>query len=358
MDILKSFYELSLPKYSYINRKALLEANSNKILIVSPPKCGKTSLLLEISKRFKKDRILYLPLKDLRIQNQNLQELDEFIAINEIKALFLDDFDDSFVIPQCENIFISTLIPLDFDGFETIFLEALDFEEYLIFEKKFTNLESSLNNFIKNGNLPSITSISQIDKNQTKQEILRLITSDKSELFILSHLLRNVGNKFTLFQHYNLIKKEIKISKDRYYAYANELALKRIIHFLEKLNQPNSAKKIYAFDFSLKSAITFERNIIKTFENMLFLEISKSDFEIYYLDFIDFIIPENSIGIISAPFANSSFVDLKIEKILESDTIVEIKKIIFVTISFEMESVVKSGVEIEVLPFFRFALSS
>lgn len=357
MEYIERFYETTLPKINYLDRKASIELESNRVQISSPPKCGKTFELINFAKGFARKEMLFLPLHDLRYEERiDSRILERFVKERNIKALIIDDYDMSFAIPECENIALSTTIPTEIEGFETIFLEPLDFEEYLTFEKRLVNMEHSLNNFLKDGTLPEIPYLHESIKTKRKQEILKIVTEDKTELHILLNLIKNIGNKFTLFQHFNLIKKEIKISKDRYYAFANELALSKIIHFLEKFNQPNAAKKVYAFDFSLKNAISFEKNIIKTFENMLFLELSKNDLEIYYTDFLDFIIPESRLGIISSPFVTSGFIETKIRAILGKAKELGVGKIQFVTLTYTQESFERGGIEIEIVPFVEFAL--
>ena len=75
-------------------------------------------------------------------------------------------------------------------------------------------------------------------------EILKLFVDDSIELDILLLLIKNSGEKKSIFQLYNTLKKEKKISKDRFYNYCDYLEYNKIIYFCQKFEQPKGVKKI------------------------------------------------------------------------------------------------------------------
>lgn len=358
MEILEYLYELQIPKQDLLHRKVSHALTSEKLELIGAPRSGKTSLIFFYLSQFDKKRVLYIPLNDLRVKSKiETKELNNFIIYHNIDVVAIDDYDLSFELPRSKTLIFSCNKPTKLENFKSLFVELLDFEEYLLFEKKFLNMEHSMNSYLKDGAIPEISLLQEHQKVAKKQEIIKNLAKDETELFIILDLIDNICNKFTLYQHYSLLKKEIKISKDRYYSFIPSLVESKSIYLLERFLNPNAPKKIYSFDFSLKSAISTEKNIIKTFENMLFLELNNSNFELYYLDKLDFFIPEESKCIISAPFANELFIDMKLKNCIDRVKKYEIKRVIFVTLTFELNPYYFDDIEIVVLPFYSFVLS-
>jgi hypothetical protein len=161
---------------------------------------------------------------------------------------------------------------------------------------------------------------------------------------ILKFYLSHIGEKFTLYQIYQILKKRIKISKDSFYKTTAELIENRIIYEVNKFNSPKSPKKFYAYNFAFKNILTNRKNILLTFENIIFLELKEK--EIYYKDTLSFYLPEKNLGIMVMPFANEELLEEKLKKVKD------VKKVQVITISNEFEFFSKNF-EVEVIPFWQ-----
>ena len=94
----------------------------------------------------------------------------------------------------------------------------------------------------------------------------------------------------------------------------------------------------------LKNILTKRKNILLTFENIVFLELNEK--EIYYKDALSFYLPKKETGIMVMPFANEEMLKEKLKKVKG------VKKVQVITISNEFE-IKNKNFEVEVLPFWQ-----
>jgi hypothetical protein len=298
--------------------------------IISGPKgIGKTFLVFNFLENFK-GKYKYIDFKDYREKNFDFNGYD--LAI-------LDNFDFSIEIPTI-TAFIITDKHTEIKGFKNIFLKGLDFEEFFSFDNS-QSITHSFDKFLKTGNFPRSVFLDDYFKEEYLKEQFELMPFNKE---ILKFYFAHIGEKFTLYQIYQILKKRIKISKDSFYKTTNELIEKRVIFEVNKFNSPKSPKKFYSYNFAFKNILTTRKNILLTFENIVFLELNED--EIYYKDTLSFYLPRKELGIMVMPFANEEVLEEKLKKVKD------VKKVQVITISNEFE-VENKNFEVEVIPFWQ-----
>jgi len=320
---------LNLPKKIF-DRKVKLKYENT--IITGPKRVGKTFLVFNFLKNFK-GKYKYFDFEDYREKDFDIKNYD---------LIIFDNFDFSIPIPQIPTFIISSK-NIKLPNFKHIELKGLDFEEFFAFEST-TNVNQCFDKFLRLGNFPRIFS-EEYFRDEYLKETLELLPYNNTILkFFFSH----IGEKFTLYQIYQILKKEIKISKDSVYNITNELIKNKIIYEVNKFNSPKSPKKFYAYNFAFKNILTNRKNIQFTFENIIFLELKHK--EIFYKDNLTFYIPKEEKGILVLPFADEEVVKEKIKKING------IKQLDIITISNEFE-IKSQKFKVEVKPFttWRFA---
>ena len=314
-----------LPKKIY-KRKAKLKYENT--IITGPKRVGKTFLVFEFLKNFK-GKYKYIDFSDYREKNFDFKDID---------LVIFDNFNFQVEIPPITTFLISEK-NISLKGFKKLELKGLDFEEFFAFENT-TNINSCFDKFLRLGNFPRIFN-EEYFKEEYLKETFELLPYNKEILkFFFSH----IGEKFTLYQIYQILKKEIKISKDSFYKTTNELIENRIIYEVNKFEAPKSPKKFFSYNFAFKNILTNKKNILHKFENIIFLELNEK--EIYYKDTLTFYLPEKEKGILVLPFVDEEIAKEKLKKIND------VKKVEIITISNEFE-IENKKFEVEVVPFWR-----
>lgn len=355
MRSLEACFEINFSKVNFIERK--VKITESKTIISGASKTGKSYLIYDFLSSFKPKEYLYIDFCDLR---NNISEisinLEKFIKMNEIIVLVIENFDFSFDLPSCENIILSTQIPIQIKGFKNLIISALDFEEYLLHDNKHQNITQSFNSFLKFGNLSEIINYDEHKKIHRLQEIIELQCKDITQYEIFKILIENIDEKKSLFQLFNILKNKIKISKDKFYETCKIYENNKSIYFLEKFNQKKSAKKIYCYNHSFLNAISHVKKFKNEFSNMIFLELINKYKEIYYLDYIDFYVKSKNMAIVAVPFFNKVLMNNLLKKIIKNANEFNINEINIITIS-NNEKIQDSKLKINIIPFYEWALS-
>jgi len=305
-----------------------IKLNFENTLITGPKKVGKTFLVFDFLKTFK-GKYKYIDFADYREKDFNFEEID---------LVIYDNYDFSHLIPDITTFVISQE-NINIEGFRKVELKGLDFEEFFAFENT-TNINHCFDRFLRLGNFPKIFN-EEYFKDEYLKETFELLPYNKE---ILSFFFRHTGEKFTLYQIYQILKKRMKISKDNFYKSTNDIIKNRVIYEVNKFNSPKSPKKFFSYNFAFRNIMTNKKNILHKFENIIFLELNEK--EIFYKDTLSFYIPEKELGILVLPFANEESAKEKLKRVND------VKKVEIITISNEFE-IKNKNFEVEVIPFWR-----
>jgi len=349
--LLEEFFKTDIYLEKFHDRKIFIDKKSYQINGIS--QSGKSKLVKNYLLSLKKNSYLYINCSDIRINIEKLNaQLTAFINKNKIDVLVLDNYKEEIKFVNVSQLLITSQKHLNVSFLETITLYPLDYEEFLAYEHKYDS--SALNHFFQLGGLPVMHTIASDERNIFLQNVLQ--KSLESVAFdIMVFCAQVVSQKVSAFTIYERLKLTRKISKDKLYKSFMELHQTNYIHLLKKFNYPKATKKIYLSDIAFKSALSIEKNFGKLFENMIFLELLKSNIQCYYEDDIDFYIPSNNEIILCKPFADERRLFKKLESIEAFLYTHSITKITAVTMSKE-GTISHPLCEVEIIPFDIWAL--
>ncbi len=353
MNLLDVLYAQEFKKPSFYPRK--FSFIHPKTILYGAKKSGKSSIIYDFLAQRKKGTFLYLDFADLRVNQIILFGLPSFLTQNNITLLVLENFDFSFQIPPCQEVIITCNAPKELEGFTTQALYPLDFEEFISFEKRTSNIASTFNDYATIGSYPSIVLTSKEHFIKLFQDHIRLLCEDRLEFTILRAYALYQGLPISSYAIFHEIKEFHKLSKDKFYAISKKLQDEQLLLLLPKYRAPRADKKVYLIDFAIKSVLTFEKDFIKRFENIIFLELFKSDQEVYFTDFIDFYLPDQHTAILAMPFIPISMIKTKLQRMQKELEKYNIQKIEIITLEHEEESQYE-GISLEILPFWSWAL--
>lgn len=262
---------------------------ARKILLHGAPKCGKTSLALDLVRHYK--RAILVDCADLRLEVEEAQaELLKQVLEKRFDALIIDNYRPELTIPTHQDIIIVAPSPRHIPesirtSFTTHCVRPLNFEEYVSCSKS-NKLESIFASFLKEGNLPELPYILESKRPQRIQEIIMLYARENTDIF--TFLLRYQGKPFSTHNAYCLLKQQQKISKDKIYALIQTLQDEQVIFTLPHATQRES--KLYFYNFALPYALSSAPNFQSIFENMIFCELVHAGIRAYYDKSCDFIV--------------------------------------------------------------------
>ncbi len=352
MEILETLHDKPPMLPNFIPRKYKI-GNSNT-LITGLSRCGMTSIILDFLSTLDKKEYLYIDLNDQRLKYYNFGKLDEFIQKKSIKYLVVENITNNFKLPSVKNIILSShVVNLKINGFKNLYINGLDFEEFIGFSQRNFNIEHIFKAFANSGSLPKSANLNEHENKMFLQESLRLCLNDEATLNLFCILAKNQANPYSMYQAYNELKLTTKISKDKLYDKAKELENIGLISFVEKFNSPKSPKKIYLNNFAYKNAITYEKDFIKRLENMVFCEFKYK--KIYYTNELHFYLPELNQAILVIPFLLPDFIKRRFKKLLKILEKLHVKTLKVITLGNEGKDK-QNNIECEILPFWEWAL--
>ncbi len=356
MNLLETLYGIKLKNSLFYDRK--VKITHKKTLLLGPRKSGKTHLIVDYLQNFDADEYLYIDFNDARVDRSEIEhlKLKNFISKNHIKLLILENFDFYFDIPLVEEVIItSSNRALHVENFKRLFLYPLDFEEFIAFNKRFLNAEQLFNIYSNRGSLAEIILFTEENYLQKLQRVAHELFDSNNEYLVFKKFCELQSTKTSLFQIYNQLKIKTKISKDFLYSVSKKLQDQEIIFFLEKYAHEKATKKIYLFDFAIKNALTYKKDFLKRFENMVFAELYKKNKKLYYSDYLDFYIPQKNEGIICSPFTPIESLKSKLNKQIEHFVSLGVKNIKIITIGNEEKFSIKE-INFEQITFWEWAL--
>jgi len=352
---LEYLYDFELKKSQIIERK--FQITEKRLIIRSPRQSGTTSVIFNHLQHYKKGSYLYIDFDDSRIDLKSIMaQIDHFIKEKGIHLLILENFDFNYKIPKCEEIIISTQKDHEIEGFSKKDLFPLDFEEFLAFEKKITTIEQAFNTFANLGTYPAVYTSNHPNKMKISQNIINLIFRGDKELDIFKAVTKLQSTKTSQYKIFNILKQELQISKDFYYKTIKEFQENRYIIFVDKYLKPKAQKKLYLLDFTAKNTLSFEKDFLKRFENIVFLEIYKRGFETYYTDEIDIYLPDKNRAVFCIPFLPINLLKTKIIKRKKYFKKLGIKSVEIITLGNE-GVFSDDSIDYEIIPFWNWANS-
>ncbi len=349
--LLEEFYKSDLQLEKFHDRKVSLDSNSYQIIGIT--KSGKTQIIKNYLLSLKKNSYLYINCNDIRINIELLNDsLTSFCNRNKIDVLVLDNYKPTFKFANVSQLIIASEIDYKVEFLTHLTLYPLDYEEFLAYEHKFDS--SALNHFFQLGGLPIMHSVASDERNIYLQETLQKSFTD-IEFDIMTFCAKMISQKVSAYTIYERLKQTRKISKDKLYQSFDALKSKNYIHQLEKFQHSRATKKIYLSDIAFKSALSIEKNFARLFENMVFLELLKSQIVSYYDDGVDFYLPKHDAIILCKPFADERRLFKKIESLEAFLFTHSISKV--TAISMNTEGRLSHPLaEVEILPFDIWAL--
>ncbi len=299
----------------------------NEIVIITGiRRCGKSTLLKIISKKINKKKI-YISFDDVRFTDfkiENFQDIEEFAkethGVNSDIVFFLDEIQN---IPSWERwvnnlfsknikVFItgsnSSLLSSEISTFLTgrnkvIKLYPFSFKEFLKFKKVLDNPKTSneritllkvFEEYFEKGGFPLIIKNNDLELSKqyfedivNKDIILRYNIKKIKELNdLILYLFSNVGKIYSYstlkmisgIKSLSMIKNYIEYMKGVFLA----STINRFDYSIKK--QKVSSSKFYVLDncFLKTVAFNFIENKGQRLENLVFIELLKSGFELYY----------------------------------------------------------------------------
>lgn len=349
--LLEEYYKTELHLEKYHDRKITLEDVHYQINGVT--NSGKTALVKNYLLSLKKNSYLYIDCSDIRIEIKALNtQLNSFCNKNKISTLVLDNYILGITLPHISQLIIISEIFYPLEFFKTITLYPLDYEEFLAFEHKYDS--SALNHFFQLGGFASMHRIFADERVLYIQKILQH-RLDEIEFDILKLCAKFMAQKTSPYTIYERLKLVRKISKDKLYSSFESLKNKHYIHQIAKFQHPRATKKIYLCDTSLKTALSIEKNFSLLFENMVFLELLKSNTQCFYAENIEFYLPQYNEIILCKPFTDERRLFKKLQNIEAFLITHSIQKVTVISMNKE-SSIAHPFSKVDIIPFDIWAL--
>jgi predicted AAA+ superfamily ATPase len=349
--LLEELYKTDLQIEKFHPRKHYIDEKSYQITGVV--QSGKTQLLKSYLLSHKKSSYLYINCNDIRIDVDELNRLlPDFCKDNKIDILVFDNFNPKFLFPNVSQLLLASEIYYGVDYLEHMQLFPLDYEEFLAYEHKYDS--SALNHFFQLGGLPHMHKITADERTSYLQQILKCRLTD-IEFDIMKLCAKFISQRLSAFMIYERLKLSRKISKDKLYGSFEALKEKNYIHQLTKYAHEKATKKLYLCDIAFKTALSVEKNFGRLFENMVFLELLKSNNSAFYADNIDFYLPQKSEVILCKPFLDERRLFKKLESIEAFLFTHSVAKITVITMNKE-GSLSHPLSEVAIIPFDIWAL--
>lgn len=354
MELLENLHDKPPIISHFFGRRYHIE--DSKTVMIGMPKSGISSIIIDFLSTLKKGSYLYIDLSDPRVDKEGLEKLELFIKKQKILHLVIENYTKDFTLPNIKNITLTSSDRLlKIKNFKRLEVKPLNFEEFIGFQQRHFDSEHIFNTFTAYGNLPKNQTLNEYENIHYLQDNLKNALHDTLFYQLFSYFAINQSKAITFFKAYNFLKSNMKVSKDKLYKAALKLEQKGFLHYIQKYNLPNSPKKVYLSDFAYKSALTYKKDFLRLFENMVFCELSIHEEEIFYTDEIHFYLPNKNQAILCIPFLPPELILRRFAKIISILKSLQINSLQVVTIGNE-GSERKDGILCEIVPFWEWAL--
>ncbi|MDR2790392.1 MAG: hypothetical protein LBB59_05400 [Campylobacteraceae bacterium] len=351
MDILEILYDNPPKPRGILPRK--YEITHKKTVIYGPRFSGKSSIIIDYLSKFPRKELLYIDFSDMRVEADTIKQLQSFIDKNGIKIVVLEHFNFQCPIPKAEEAILSSVKKLDIEGFENLFVPLLDFEEFVSFnfDKKHQNIEGIFALFEKNGAYPQAA----LGGMETKQIQMMLQIYAQNSFYILKNIAPLQAQTLSIHKLYQLLKPNIKLSKDTIYAKIAQFENEHLIYFVSRFDKLGADKKLYFADFALKNALVFEKDFISKFQNIIFCELIKKEEEIFYANALDFYLPSRSLAVLCIPFLQPELINRRFKKLSKELKTLGAANLQVITLGSEGKYK-DDGLTCELVPFWEWAM--
>ena len=348
---LDEIYKSDLSLSSFIERKVSIP--NHNVILWGMPLCGVTTLVRSYLQHFKKSKVLYINALDERLDVEEFnRNIEEFCLANAIEVVVYEHYRAHLQLVSSAQLILTSHSPLYKEGFETIHLMPLDFEEFLAYEHHFDS--TALNHFITLGALPIMHTLEPFYRPLYLQEHLRS-SLEPREYQLLKLIATYNAQKRSAYQLYTTLKEQSRTSKDSIYSAFERLLDGSLIHAIEKYEHPRATKKLFVGDIAMIYAFTTSKHFIRIFETLIALELIKQKREIYYSDGVHFYIPDESRVILSTPFIDERTLFTKIESIEAFIFTHQIERV--EAVSMSSEAILNHPLaSVELIEFSRWAL--
>ncbi len=354
MQTLEFLYAREFKKIPFHPRK--VSPFAKKTILHGPRGSGKTHLIKELLSRREKGSVLYIDFEDLRVDPQEIADtLERFVRTHPVRLLVLEHFDFFFDLPECEEVWITTTRAQSLPGFSDVTLYPLDFEEFLAFERTQRSAEAAFGHYADLGTFPAMMQSERDREIERYQNLLKEWYYDPLELVMLKLFSITQGRSVTTFGLFNTLKESYRVSKDSFYAKTKRFVEEGVLFLVPRYGHPRAAQKLYLIDHAMRRALSFEKDFIRRFENIVFLELMKRGWELYHTERIDFYLPVQRRAILSIPFVPAAMIRARLERFHEGFSDLGIEGVEVVTMG-EEERFDRGGIRYEMIPFWRWAL--
>jgi predicted AAA+ superfamily ATPase len=353
VDILEILYDNPPKSRRFLPRKVTI--SDKKTLLFGTRGSGKSSIIIDYLSGFSPKAILYIDFSDIRVEAQSIQELQNFIDKNQIKLVVMEHFNYQCRVPNANEVILSCTKALNIEGFKSVFVAPLDFEEFMSFDKKHQNIEHIFNLFTNVGTYPAVVIGQEEEKHRHIQSMLRSFLPNQNELEILKTLTSFQSKTVSVFKIYELMRAKMPLSKDTIYKQMEALEEEFYIYFVAKFGQERANKKFYFADFALKNALSFEKDFLARFENMVFCELVKRESDIFYTDSVDFYLSLKNTAVLCVPFLPAELIKRRFVKLAGELKTLGITELQVVTIGNEGRYE-QDGIVCEIVPFWEWAM--
>jgi uncharacterized protein len=349
-SLLDEYYRYDLHNAGYNERKVSIPEDS--VAIYGIAQSGKTSLIKHYLLGRKKSTYLYIDCHDIRLDFIELNTvLEAFCLEQKVSILALDNYNEAITLFDLEQVIIACEHPRELP-YTKLYLNLLDYEEFLAFEQKYDS--TALSHFFQLGGFPSMHRIPSEERSLYLQKVF-MHALDDTELAILIQATKMMTQKVSAHNLYERLKLERKISKDKLYVHLQSLLDRRYLYALEKFNHPGAVKKLYLCDIAIKHALTLQKHFGRVFENLIYMELVKHTIECYYEEGIDFYLPSRSQIILAVPFENEHSLFKRVEALEAFIITHDVQEVIVITMN--LESTLSHPIaHIEMIPFTQWAL--
>ncbi len=320
-------------------RELVLPVDSSKIIsLTGTRRCGKTSLFYHTIHKLRMnhpaENVVYISFDDDRMYDFELADFQilidayyELYPLNKNETVYFF-FDEIQNIPNWElfirriydtekcRIFLTgsssrllskeiatglrgrtvvyTLFPLSF----TEFLAFKGIKPELYSSAKTAIIKNELGNFLETGGFPELMLENDLKEKILKEYIDMIIYKDLieryhvSNLFLIKYLVKycftNISTLLSINRVYNILSSLGKsVSKNTLYDYFSYLEDAMILYQIPVYSdsvsvQQRNPKKMYVADIGLKKAVSFENDLGKIFENIVFIELKRHHDNIFY----------------------------------------------------------------------------